>query len=256
LPLFSLSVQSRVTSNRLPESLQSIPPKPISNIWQPELTQLPRLNVARRLFRRFVRFIARVLLRLLTKTTFLGLEHFPPNGPALIAVNHLGDADAVLLLAGLPVAADVLGKIEMLYDFPTLGKLMDWYGVIWLHRGRPDRRALRCALEAFEQGRFLVIAPEGRYSLTKGLERGGKGAAYLAVKANVPVIPVALTGSENQNVYGKLRRLKRPRLSLSVGEPIHLKVGADGTEALAENTRRIMEALAYMLPEEYRGVYR
>ena len=121
--------------------------------------------------------------------------------------------------------------------------------------GRPDRRALRCALEAFEQGRFLIIAPEGRYSLIKGLEPGGKGAAYLAMKGNVPVIPIALAGTENDNVYGNLRRLQRPRLSLTVGNPVELRAGVDDRKALEEDTRRIMEALAQLLPEEYRGAY-
>ena len=245
-----------MTANKLPEAVQPIPPKPISNIWRPELTQLPQLTLSRRFFRRFVRVLARVVIPLLTRSTLSGLEHFPAHGPALLVVNHLGDADAALLLAGLPVAADALGKIEMLYEFPVLGKLMDWYGTIWLHRGRPDRRALRCALQAFEQGRFLIVAPEGRYSLTRGLERGGKGAAYLAVKAGVPVIPIALTGTENRSVYGDLRRLKRPALSLSVGEPLQLMEAADDTGALAENTQRIMETLARLLPEDYRGLYR
>jgi 1-acyl-sn-glycerol-3-phosphate acyltransferase len=245
-----------MSPNKLPKSEQSLPPKPISNIWRPELTNLPRLHPTRRLFRGLARLVARAVLRLLTRTTISGLQNFPTSGPALIAVNHLGDADAALLLAGLPVAADVLGKIEMLSDFPIVGKLMDWYGVIWLHRGQPDRRALRCALEAFEQGRFLIVAPEGRYSLTQGLEPGGKGAAYLAMKAGVPVIPVALTGAENQYVYGSLRRWKRPPLSLTIGEPLHLKARGNDRRALEQDTQHIMLALARLLPEEYRGAYR
>ncbi len=175
--------------------------------------------------------------------------------PALIATNHLGDADAVALLAAFPVGPEVLAKIEMLH-FPIVGKLMDWYGMIWLHRGRADRRALRAAMEAFERGRSVVVAPEGRYSLTKGLEPGSKGAAYLAVQAHVPVIPVALTGTENQNVYGSLRRLHRPTLTVTVGEPILLPAGRDDRQALAADTQRIMQALAALLPPDYRGAYR
>ena len=144
----------------------------------------------------------------------------------------------------LPVAPEVLGKIEMLYDFPIVGRLMDWYGVIWLHRGRPDRRALRCALDAFAQGRFLIIAPEGRYSLIKGLEPGGKGAAYLATKADVPVIPIALVGTENDNVYGSLRRFRRPRLSITIGDRLILRADTDDRLALEEDTRQIMQAIA------------
>jgi 1-acyl-sn-glycerol-3-phosphate acyltransferase len=153
------------------------------------------------------------------------------------------------------VGPEVLAKIEML-SFPVIGKWMEWYGMIWLHRGQPDRRALRAALQAFKEGRSLVIAPEGRYSLAKGLEPGGKGAAYIAARAGVPVIPIALTGTRNEDIYGSLRRLRRPRISLTVGEPVDLLPVAEDHAALKENTERIMRALAHLLPQEYRGAYR
>ena len=234
---------------------ETLPPKPISEIWRPDLIRLPRLHLARRLFRRSARFVARFLLWVLTRTSIWGLEHLPAQGPALIAINHLGDADAVLALAAFPVGPEVLAKIEML-DYPVVGKLLEWYGVIWLHRGRPDRRALRCGLEAFEQQRLLIVAPEGRYSLADGLEPGGRGAAYLARKAGVPVIPVALTGTQNENVYGELRRLHRPRLTFTVGGPIRLAAARSARESADEDTERIMQALAALLPPEYRGAYK
>lgn len=232
----------------------SAPPKPVTNIWRPELTRLPRLHWGRRLFRNFARLVARTLIRILTQATILGLEHFPSKGPALVVINHLGDADVALLLAALPVAPDGLGKIE-LYDFPVLGKLMDWYGVIWLHRGRPDRRALRCALDALAEGRMVGIAPEGRYSLVRGLEEGGTGAAFLALKSGAPIIPIAMTGTQNERVYGSLRRLRRPRTTLSVGEPFRLTRRAYRSDQMRGATRQIMQALARLLPADYRGAY-
>ncbi len=234
---------------------EALPPKPLTDIWRPDLTRLPPLSAGRRLLRRALRVLARVLLRLLTRTTMSGLEHIPSRGAVLFATNHLGDADAVALLAAFPAGPEVLAKIEMLH-FPVVGKLMDWYGMIWLHRGRPDRRALRSALDAFQQGRSVVVAPEGRYSLAHGLEPGGKGAAYLAERAGVPVLPVAMMGTENSKVYGSLRRLRRPKITVSVGEPILLPPPRDDRQGLEQDTRRIMEALAALLPPDYRGAYR
>ncbi len=231
-----------------------IPPKPITEIWRPELTCLPTLNGARRLFRRSARLVARLLLQVLTCTSLSGLDYLRSASPALIAVNHLGDADAVALLAAFPIGPEVLAKVEMLY-FPVIGKLMDWYGMIWLHRGQPDRRALRAALDALQQGRSVLVAPEGRYSLAHGLEPGGKGIAYLAAKAQVPIIPVALTGTQNSNVYGSLRHLKRPRITVTVGSAVNPGVSQD-RQSLAADTQRIMKALASLLPPDYRGAYR
>lgn len=232
----------------------SAPPKPVTNIWRPELTRLPRLHWRRRLFRNFACLVARILIRLLTQVTILGLERFPSKGPALAVINHLGDADVALLLAALPVAPDGLGKIE-LRDFPILGRLMDWYGVIWLHRGRPDRRALLCALDALVEGRIVGIAPEGRYSLVHGLEEGSAGAAFLALRSGAPIIPIAMTGTQNERVYGSLRRLRRPQITLSVGEPFRLTRRAYRSDEVRGATRQIMEALARLLPADYRGAY-
>ncbi len=232
---------------------QAIPPKPVTEVWRPDLTRLPPLSGARLAFRRGMRLLARLLLGLLTCTSTSGLDHLQ-GGPALFATNHLGDADAVVLLATFPVGPEVLAKIEMLH-FPVVGRLMDWYGMIWLHRGQPDRRALRAALDALAQGRSVVVAPEGRYSLANGLEPGGKGAAYLAAKAHVPVIPVALTGTQNASVYGSLRRFRRPRITVTIGEPILLGVAED-RQSLTADTQHIMQRLAGLLPPEYRGAYR
>ncbi len=239
-----------MTSKSLPAR---VPPKPVTHVWRPDLTRLPDLSLPRRFFRRGMHLLARLVLPLLTRTSVSGLEHLP-TGPSLIVLNHTGDADAVVMLAALPIQPEVLAKIEML-DFPIVGRLMDWYGMIWLHRGQPDRRALRAALQAFAEGRSLVVAPEGRYTLTRGLEPGNKGAAYIAAHGKVPIIPVALTGTGNDDVYGSLRHLRRPRITVTVGEPVDLLPGVDLRETLDANTERIMRAIARLLPPDYRGFY-
>lgn len=233
---------------------QSPPPKPISELWRPELTRLPRLHWRRRWFRTFARGLCRLVIALCTRSTVEGLEHYPRRGPALVVINHLGDTDAPLLVGTLPAAPDALGKIEM-FDYPILGRLMDWYGVIWLHRGLPDRRAIRAALQAFEEGRIVLIAPEGRYSLIGGLEEGHQGAAYLALKAGVDVVPVALIGTENAHVYGHLKRLRRVPIRMKVGKAFRLVRGGDRQKMLQEGTRQVMQHLAKLLPAAYQGAY-
>ena len=233
----------------------SPPPKPVSEFWGPELTRLPRLHWARRCYRAFWRGLCNLVITVCTIRSVEGLENFPRRGPAMVVVNHLGDADAPLLVGSLPVSLDGLGKIE-LYDFPILGKLMDWYGVIWLHRGRADRRAIKAALDGFAEGRIIIIAPEGRYSKIGGLEEGEHGAAFLAFKADVPVIPVVVIGTENAHVYGQLKRLRRAPVTLRIGKAFRLSQQADRHEMMRAGTRQIMETLASLLPEAYRGSYR
>ena len=154
-------------------------PKPVAEVWKPELVRLPEMTQSRRLFRSFAHGLIKLVAKVCLKVTATGMENFPQEGPVLVVINHLGDSDVPALISTFPFPPDALGKIE-LYELPILGKLIDWYGVIWLHRGRADIRALRAALDGFAEGRVIVIAPEGRYSVTGALEEGSGGAAFLA----------------------------------------------------------------------------
>lgn len=232
----------------------SVPPKPVSEVWRPELTRLPALKAGQRFFRWWMRGLVRLIVFVFTRAKVSGLENFPSKGPALVVINHLGDADGVLGIAFWPVFTDPFAKIELI-ELPILGKLIEWYGVIWVHRGLPDRRALTAALEGLRKGRIISIAPEGRESPIEALEGGTEGAAFLARKANVPIVPVAITGTENWRIYGNMKRFRRTDVTLTVGEPFQLYPDPDRKKALEDGTIQIMEALARLLPPQYRGIY-
>jgi 1-acyl-sn-glycerol-3-phosphate acyltransferase len=223
------------------------------------MVALAKLTFGRRLFRFFLRGLTKLLTFLLLRAKVSGLENFPRRGPAIIVFNHLGDADAVLMLATLPIRspAEGIGKIE-LNDHWLVGPIFRAYGIIWVHRGQPDRRAIRAALDALAEGRMVSIAPEGRQSVIGGLEDGNDGAAFLALKSGAPIVPVALTGTENPNVYGHLKEWKRALVTLSVGKPFFIREHPQGDrrKTIQDGTRQIMETLARLLPEAYRGNYK
>jgi 1-acyl-sn-glycerol-3-phosphate acyltransferase len=231
------------------------PPVSVSEIWRPELVRLPKMTRPRRLFRAFGHGLTKLIAKVCLNVTVEGLENVPSGGPLMIVINHIGDSDLPAIISALPSPPDAIGGIE-LYEVPILGKLMDWYGVIWLHRGRSDIRAIRAALDGFVEGRIIVIAPEGRYSLTGALEEGNGGAAFLAYKSGAPILPIAITGTENDNVYGHLKRFRRARVHIKVGRMFGLTGQASvRQDAVAEGTKQIMAALASLLPEKYRGEY-
>jgi len=234
----------------------SLPPKPVAEILRPELTRLPEYTFWRRLARRVLRFLAWLVVATRLKLTVSGLENFPARGPALIVLNHLGDADIVVILSQLStLEVDPLGASN-LYDLKWIGPIAELYGVIWLHRGRPDRRALTCALESLQRGRFVVIAPEGRESVAHGLEQGLGGAAFLALRADVPLVPIALTGTENDRIFSGIKRWARMPVTMTVGRPFHLAKSGDRHADLRNGTDQIMRELARLLPPEYQGKYR
>jgi len=229
-------------------------PKPVTDWWRPDLVKLAKLTFARRLFRVFARGLAKAVVFVTMKSTVTGLENFPKHGPALIVINHLGDADAVLLAASIPTTIDGMGKIE-LDEHWLVGPVFRAYGVIYVHRGRPDRKAIRAALDGLAEGRMLALAPEGRQSVEGKLEEGTEGAAFLAMKTGALIVPVAMTGTENEKIYNR-KWWRRARVTLSVGKPFKLVEQADRQKMMRDGTNQIMESLARLLPESYLGNYK
>jgi 1-acyl-sn-glycerol-3-phosphate acyltransferase len=229
--------------------------KPISEFYRPELTRLPKITWLRKVFRWLLKDVVWIISHVLLKIRLQGGEYLPTKGPVLMVSNHLGDADGIVGLALSKAPFDLMGKVE-LYDIPILGRIMEWYGTIWVHRGRPDRRALRAVLHGLAEGRMIAIAPEGQESTSGALEQGTGGAAYIAIKANVPVLPAAITGTENVRIYRNLKIRKRTHVTFKIGEPFYLQQTGELRSDIEKGTQTIMRAIAQMLPPEYQGVYR
>lgn len=236
------------------QSETSLSPKPRSEIIHTDIIRFTNLTPWRRLIRKAILWFCKFLVFIFTKSVVMGLENLPKKGPALIVSNHLGDADLVIGFAYSPVETDPVAKIE-LHRIPLLGFLLNAYGVIWVRRGQPDRQALRIIFQSLRAGRFVAIAPEGRESLTGALEEGTGGAAYIALKADVPIIPVTFTGTENRVVYQNLKRLRRSLVTVTIGKPFRLEDMSERRKAIEIGTERIMKILAAQLPPDRRGVY-
>jgi 1-acyl-sn-glycerol-3-phosphate acyltransferase len=214
------------------------------------------MGKGRLIFRRLACSVLRVFLRLFTRLETKGLENVPQGGPLLVAFNHLAHLDAALVLPFLPQPVEGIA-LENLYHVPITGQLLRLYGTIPVHRDQFDRDVIRRALQVLAEGKILALAPEARMSLTGALERARQGAAYLALRSGAPVLPVAITGTET--VPSDLKRLRRPRLTVTFGEVIITPPRASRPQArrqqVAEFTDEIMYRIAAMLPPEYRGVY-
>jgi 1-acyl-sn-glycerol-3-phosphate acyltransferase len=210
----------------------------------------PRINPT---FYFLVRGIINGLFALLSHRKISGLEHVPARGPYLMVSNHLGTFDPPLIMAALPVQLTVFAASTHRHDFFS-GELLNQLGAIWVRRGEIDRQALRTALAVLQAGGVIGIAPEGTRSKTGALQPGKVGAAYLATRARVPLLPVVVTGTET--LTATLKRFKRPRLTVTIGPLFHLPENERAAPAELEvYTTQIMHTLAAMLPERYRGVY-
>lgn len=204
------------------------------------------------IFRRLAIPVLRFLFRLLTRVEVRGQENVPESGPVIIAINHLGHLDAPLVVAFAPREVEGIALAD-LYSVPVIGLLLRLYGAIPVHRDEFDRNVIRRSLEVMAQGRALALAPEARRSPSKALEKARKGVAYLAMKGQAPVVPTAITGTED--AVEKLLHFKRPRITLTFGKPIYPPPFSRDKAALESFTEKIMREIAAMLPPQYRGYY-
>lgn len=206
-------------------------------------------------YRRALRGIFRVLFRLLTRLEVSGIENIPKEGGFIFSTNHLSVIDPPLVFGWLERddATTLVAKKHRRNTFYRW--LLNSVDGIWINRQEADFKALRAARKYLEEGGVLGIAPEGTRSSTGALIQGKTGVAYLADKANVPILPAAITGTDG--AVPQILRLKRPRITFQVGELLYLPP-LERTErdaALRRNTDELMCRIAAMLPERYRGVY-
>jgi 1-acyl-sn-glycerol-3-phosphate acyltransferase len=181
-----------------------------------------------------------------------GVENIPRAGPVVVVVNHLSMADVPLILTILPRRTICLAA-ERLRGAPLIRRFLDLGHAIYIQRGEADIDALNKCLEVLRAGGMVGLAPEGTRSPTGGLSRGHTGAAYLAVEAAAPVLPVVAYGQEN--LLANIKRFKRTRIRVRIGAPLMLDAGSQTAAKLQWDTDSVMTSLAAMLPIGYRGAY-
>jgi 1-acyl-sn-glycerol-3-phosphate acyltransferase len=129
------------------------------------------------------------------------------------------------------------------------------WGVVPVRREETDRRAIQGALDVLRAGEIILVAPEATRS--PQLQRGKEGVAYLAARSGVPVVPVAIEGTEGFPSLPFRQRWRGPGVQVRFGRPFsyHLAEGQPLRGQLRQMTDEAMYVLAAMLPEQRRGVY-
>jgi 1-acyl-sn-glycerol-3-phosphate acyltransferase len=206
---------------------------------------------------RILRFLIRVLLRFIADIEIHGRENVPLNGGMILASNHMGILDIVMVYFGMnrtDLFIPVAEKFERIGWIRWLAKYLNF---LFVDRFNPDLKAIRKMIALMEGGKCLVIAPEGTRSLTGSLNEGKPGVAYLAARSGFPVIPIAITGTADKVVLENVKRLRKSQITLTGGKPftIHPLPKRDRDVALQKYTDEIMCQIAALLPERYQGVY-
>ena len=151
----------------------------------------------------------------LTEMKVEGLENIPPTGGCILATNHLSRIDTPFLFI-IVNRPDLSALVADKYRFnPLFALFVEVSDSIWINREIADFQAIRAGLARIRAGGILGIAPEGTRSRIGELIEAKSGVALLAEKANVPVLPVALYGTES--AMQKIRSFQKPKIYARFG---------------------------------------
>lgn len=206
-------------------------------------------------FCRVVKAVGRLYFHPAAQVDWVGLENFPATGPCILAANHISNLDVVYVGLGVPRHLYFMAKAE-LFKNPILAMSIRLGGAFPVNRGERDTWAMRQAGRVLEAGQILCMFPEGTRSKGKPqLRRGKAGAVKLALDYQVPIVPVAVSGTENFS----FKRWKNNKIRIEIGQPLDMVELAGSTsyerDTLRELTAVVMRRIASMLPPAYRGIY-
>lgn len=190
------------------------------------------------------------LTRLVTRTTVIGAHNIPKTGAFLLAPIHRSNIDTPLVAAVTRRRLRFMGK-DGLWKISAIGWIMSALGAFPVSRGSADREAMRRCVEVLEAGEPLVMFPEGTRQSGPQVQPLFDGAAYVAVKAGAPIIPVGVGGSEM--VMPKGKKMIRPhKCVVVVGEPLWAEVDAQGRvprSAVRDVTAKLSDELQRLFDE-------
>lgn len=189
---------------------------------------------------RLLKFLARMILITVRRWDVQGRENLPASGGAVLVANHVSYWDPVVVICAFRRKVHFMAKSE-LFKIPVIGYVLRISGSFPVRRDKSDREAIRTAIRLLEEGQVVGVFPEGTRSHSGELLKPHLGAAMLAAKAKVPMIPIALTGTRGG--FGRVR--------MTIGVPIVCQESKKSSKAeLEKASDHVMEQIAAMIKKQ------
>ena len=197
-------------------------------------------------FRKLLVAFLRQVFRLFMKMDVQGLENLPPDGPVVIACNHVTNFDVFPMQLSLPRPIFYMAKSE-LFKFPLMDVALRNLGAFPVYRGEKDAWAMMHAQKVLENGQTLGMFPEGTRNKGRGLGVAKTGSARMALETQSPIVPMVIVGTD--------RFFKRFPLRTNVTVKLLPPLQPNPGDTPLSLTDRLMFSMAAELPDEMRGVY-
>ena len=201
------------------------------------------------MFYRFAHWVVRAFFAVYFRLEVEGRENVPQHGGAVIAANHASYLDPPAVGAAMPRKLNFMAK-EQLFRIPVLASVIKALGAFPVRPASGDRAAIAHALKVLGSGQLMGIFPQGRRADNDDLALRG-GAVFLALKTNVPLIPVAVLGSDR--AWGVGRKFPLPKkIRVKIGKPINLPPldPKRRQEQIAEGNEKLRSSLRTLLAED------
>ena len=205
---------------------------------------------------KLLRLIIRIVLGLIARVEIVGAKNLPVGG-FIVAANHVGRLDAALAYYVLDRPDIIMVVAEKYKKYAIFRWLVKLTNGMFVDRYNADIHAIRETLRRLDQGQVFTITPEGTRSKSGNLIEARPGGIFLAWKARVPILPVAITGTEDAIVKERLKHFKRLHIKIAVGPAFTLPPtdGMNRDALMQEFTDEVMCRIAALLPEGRRGAY-
>ncbi len=204
----------------------------------------------RNLVRAILKFLAKIFVYLLIDVNVIGEENFPNKGPYIVIGNHVSALEPILMLIITPQQLEYLGSGDIPID-PRMSFFSSLYKFIPIMRGQIDQEGLYSALSVLNQGGVLGVFPEGGI-WERNLKEPKLGTSWLCYKSKSPIIPIGFVGMNDG--LQKALTLKRPKVGVNIGKPIHYDDIFSSEEKIKTNmvngAQKIMSSVAALLPQE------
>jgi cytidylate kinase len=181
----------------------------------------------------------------------VGRENLPTSGAFIVAPVHRSNVDTPLVGAITRRRMRFMGK-DSLWKTRAGARFLSALGGFPVHRGSADRDALRRCIEVIAGGEPLVLFPEGTRQSGPDVHPLFEGAAYVAARTGVPIVPVGIAGTEKAMPKGS-KLLYPTRVAMVVGEPLP-PPDSRSRRAIHEQTERLHERLQVVFDEAKRLV--
>jgi 1-acyl-sn-glycerol-3-phosphate acyltransferase len=189
-------------------------------------------------------------------------ERVPPEGPVILAANHASALDPPLVGAGVKRGVHMLAR-DTLFRFPVFGWLLRKWEAVPVDREGGGAAGLRAILHSLEEGKAILLFPEGTRTRDGKLQPARSGVGLIVVKSGAPVVPVRVFGT--YEAYGRHMKIPRPhRVAIKYGEPLRFDElcvearhcsKARLKEIYQEIADRIMETITALEPCEEKRTF-